>query len=242
MKKARKPKSSGRAKKPPPAKVKKTRPKAAAGKVAKGSGKTKTQHRAKPPAKAKRRSKAKVPVLVNLEELAELLDLSLPPVRKLVREPGFPVRRRGSNGVPYEFDARAVARWRDGNERRLEAERQARAEQMAQSKLELFGGSSVDPDRATLSPREHKQALEAEVHATNLKRLRGELVDAAIMQARLAAMFVRLRVRLMEIGDKIGRRHDLDRQVRGVIDGEVEDAIRQAADEIVAQDEHARAA
>ena len=63
----------------------------------------------KPPAKIKARAKAAsipkkrktkkpAPVLVNLEELGEMLDLSLPPLRKLVRSRGFPVEKRGSQG------------------------------------------------------------------------------------------------------------------------------------------------
>ena len=106
----------------------------------------------------------------------------------------------------------------------------------------MFGGSSVDEARASLSPRDQKLALETEVFAINLKRLRGELIDADDERANLAAMFVRLRVRLMEIGDRVAKRYDLDRAVRGAIDSEMEDAIRAAADEIVAQDDSAHVA
>jgi len=64
--------------------------------------------------------------LVNLKELGDILELSLPTLRKLVKEPGFPIEKQGSPGVPYEFVAVQAAEWKVKKEKRLEAKRQAR--------------------------------------------------------------------------------------------------------------------
>ena len=88
--------------------------------------------------KVKTRSKtlAACDGLINFRELADRLNLSRPTLRKLIQEPGFPVEKRGSNGVPYEFDAAKAIEWKAEKDRRLEEERQAREAELAQFKAE----------------------------------------------------------------------------------------------------------
>lgn len=168
--------------------------------------------------------------LVNLFELAELLDVSLPTLRALAKEDGFPVEKWGSAGVPYEFDPRKVKSWQEAHEERLEAEREARKDRMAQLKLELFGGTTVDESRARLSPREQQIALKAEVDATRLARMRRELVPAAEVQAAAAVVMTVLRKEILAIGAQVARRVDLDREAKVTIDEIAREALRRAAD------------
>ena len=168
-------------------------------------------------------------VLVNLLELAELLDVSLPTLRALAKEDGFPVAKWGSPGVPYEFDPRKVKAWQETHEERLEAEREARKDRMAQLKLDLFGGTTIDESRARLSPREQLIALSAEVAATQLARMRRELVPAAEVQAAAAVTLTVLRKEIMAIGAQVARRVDLDRKVKVMIDDAAREALRRTA-------------
>ncbi len=178
---------------------------------------------------------------VNLSELAELLDVSLTTMRLLVREDGFPIEKVGSNGVPYEFDPRKVKAWQEAHEERLEAEREARKNRMAQLKLELFGGTTVDESRVTLSPREQQIALRAEVDATQLARMRGELVPAAQVQDNVAAAMTVLRKEILAIGAQVAKRFDLDREAKVIIDEVTREALKRAGDALTDTETYARA-
>lgn len=201
-------------------------PKAKAPASAKRSGAaTKTKKK-----KAKVKAKAKAPVLVNLEELCETLEISMPTARKLVKERGFPVETRGSNGVPYEFDLAKVARWKKANEKRLEDERAAREAELAQARLDLFGGTSIDEGRAGMSPRDQKVAIEAEVLASNLAKLRRELVRTAGVEAATLSAFTALRTEILAVPDALAKRLDLDREIRAAMADSLEAALTRAAD------------
>ena len=65
----------------------------------------------------------------------------------------------GDQGVPYEFNARKVAAWKKANTVRFEDGRQARADENAAQKLDLFGSTSVDPSRHGLCPRDQTVAI-----------------------------------------------------------------------------------
>lgn len=169
------------------------------------------------------------PTLVNQNELAELLDVSLPTLRALIRDSNFPVVSRGSNGIAYEFDAASVARWKSDNADRLEAERVARADELAEMKLDLFGGMTVDPARAGMSPRDQAAAIAAEIAATNLARSRRELVPATEVAECLGRAFGILRREMMDIAALVSQRHGLDRIVRASLDAAIRAALTKCA-------------
>ena len=75
---------------------------------------------------------------MNLRELGDKLEVSLPTLRKLIKVPGFPVKKRGSNGVPYEFDAVKAIKWKAKKDRQLEENRAAREAAVAQFKAEML--------------------------------------------------------------------------------------------------------
>ena len=100
---------------------------------------------------------------------------------------------------------------------------------MAQLKLDLFGGTTIDESRARLSPREQLIALRAEVDATQLARMRRELVPATEVQAAAAVRLPVLRKEIMVIEAQVARRLDLDPEARVTIDDAAREALRRAA-------------
>lgn len=92
--------------------------------------------------KTKKRSKYKVgrTGLVNMRELSNVFKLSIPTIRKLIKEPGFPVEKGGSPGVPYKFNAAKAIRWKAANDKRIEGERMARAKALDQAIIDMSVG------------------------------------------------------------------------------------------------------
>ena len=71
--------------------------------------------------------------------------------------------------------------------------------------------------------------LRAEVDATQLARMRRELVPAAEVQAAVAVTLTVLRKEIMAIGTQVARLVDLDREVKVAIDEATREALRRAA-------------
>lgn len=71
---------------------------------------------------------------INLRKVAEVLGISRQTARALVKKDGFPVEKRGSPGVPYEFDTVKVAKWKAEKERQLEENRVAHEARLAQAR------------------------------------------------------------------------------------------------------------
>jgi phage terminase Nu1 subunit (DNA packaging protein) len=129
--------------------------------------------------------------VVNKAELATILRTSLPTLDKLLRKHGdaFPVLRKGTNGVAYEFDPAAVTAFlRQIDETRIAAG-QARDELMQQYTLPEI----APPEDAALTPRdrvalaklrqlEREEAIEA-----------GFLVETAKVRAAVYTAFAALR-------------------------------------------------
>ncbi|WP_338517989.1 terminase small subunit [Alteromonas gracilis] len=55
-------------------------------------------------------------MIVNLEQLADILGVSLPTLRTMVKK-GMPYLEEGSKGVPWEFDSAVVIAWLLAKER-----------------------------------------------------------------------------------------------------------------------------
>lgn len=168
---------------------------------------------------------------VNLLELAELMDTSANTLRRMIREHAdFPVAARGSHGRPYAFDPVAVAEHLKRHEAELETARVERQAELAQMRLDLFGGETIDEPALALSARDRAASLEVELRATNLAAARGELVRKAEVEAALASAMTRMRQDLLQVASEIARRFDLDRDKRLAVEDLVALALNRCVD------------
>lgn len=84
---------------------------------------------------------------INLGRLAEILGISRPTARALVKKDGFPIKKHGSPGVAYEFDAARVVQWKAAAEKELQAERQGREACLEQARIDMRAGRLVSRQR-----------------------------------------------------------------------------------------------
>jgi phage terminase Nu1 subunit (DNA packaging protein) len=135
-------------------------------------------------------------MIVNKDGLARFLRMSLPTLRdRLAADPEIPVVRRGSNGVPWEFDAHAV---QEHFERRARERAEAEAQRRAQ--LDAIRGAVAQPGvprppaaplfTALAPPAAEDTALAVAERFGRMHEL-GEPVVAAL-RAELAALARRL--------------------------------------------------
>ena len=184
---------------------------------------------------------------VNLTECADLLGTTTETLRKIVAkaaENGFPIVERGKNGVSYVIDAGAAAEWWSTNKEAREAAQAARASDLHQMRLELFGGelSEDEAERFKMSGRQRREEYEAEMAAIRLSRARGELCDLAEVEQAFAAAIVALRQDLLSLPDRIGKRLSLSRDQRAAIDEMVIAALNRAADRMTLAETYRAAA
>lgn len=137
-------------------------------------------------------------MIVNKDGLARFLRMSLPTLRdRLADDPEIPVLRRGSNGVPWEFDALAVqAHFERRARERVEAEAQRRA-QLAAIRVRLgqpeAPADPAMPPMAAAAPREAEEvALELAERFGHAHGLGAPVVSA--LRAELAALARKLTV------------------------------------------------
>jgi phage terminase Nu1 subunit (DNA packaging protein) len=179
---------------------------------------------------------------INLEQLARGLEMSLPTARKLVREPDFPVVKDGGEGEAWEFDPSAVTHFmRARAERKVQEAREAEAA-VEQMRLELVGGLTLNADLAGLTPKEQRDAIDAELKAGQLAKQRGELVEAATMYERLADAFTVLRNGIMAVPAKAATALNLDPAAEALIAEQLEAALKAAARRMSRMEPRAEAA
>lgn len=173
---------------------------------------------------------------VNLSELAELLGCSENTLRKVVsRNPGFPVLRRGANGVAYSFDARRAAEWWHEHEaaaaREQHEQAEARAEELAQMRFDLLGGQVAEGagEPLRLSGRERLEEYEAELKAIKLRRAKGELYTRDEIEPDVVAAFADLRIDLLATGDNLARILNLGPDDRRKVDDQLREALKRVA-------------
>lgn len=108
-------------------------------------------------------------MIVNRQELAQAMGVSLPTVDRWVRD-GAPVKVRGSKGIPWEFELPAVVTWWG------ERQRQAAA-----------GSAPTDAEDA----KRRKACAEAELAELELAKAKGEVApvrDFERAQAKIMAV------------------------------------------------------
>ena len=145
---------------------------------------------------------------INLEQMAEALHISRPTMRELLkRYPDMPVVRRGSNGVPWQFDKAAVIDFVQAKRAEEAAAGAARDEYLAQIMLPMEG--IVSAEEEGLSPGDRLKAAQAMIKEDQLARERGFLVAKTDMRAALTEIWADLGRALQSMPTAIGRKHNL---------------------------------
>lgn len=141
-------------------------------------------------------------LVVNLDEFAELCGVTSETMRGYVKavegDPDWMIRR-GTRGREYEIDAElGVAWWRKlrNDEAAIGA---ARAEQLAQLRLNLVGDAVESEEALALSGKQRREEYAATMERIKLRRIMGELVDRAEIEAVLSSAAVEHRRQLMLI-------------------------------------------
>lgn len=142
-----------------------------------------------------------------LEETAAFFEISVPTLKKMIGQEGFPIVEKGGNGKAYKLDLIAVDAWlknREEEQEKLDAERAAKD---AQLKLELLGKDQLpDPGgEGHLTAAQREAALKAEIAKINLAKLRRSLVPADEMQFKIMEMFKEIRDRMRLLPDDMAR-------------------------------------
>lgn len=150
--------------------------------------------------------------LVNKRELAKILRCSLPTVGALLdRYPDFPVERRGSNGVEWQFDPAAVTTFL---QRRREDETAAAAEQHREraallDQFRLPIDDLAPPADATLTPQQRLATARARALEDKMAREAGLLVPTSQVRATLSTTLAQLNQFLAALPGTLGRQYNL---------------------------------
>jgi phage terminase Nu1 subunit (DNA packaging protein) len=153
--------------------------------------------------------------IVSLNELAVVVDLTEPTLRKLIKENrDFPVLSFGRNGVAYEFDATLVQQWIAAREAKVNDAQRARSDEVQQFRLDLLGDDAAsDQAKEGLSPAERKQLMEEELVAIKLAERKGELIRKASIEAAIEAVIVKDAQRRGSFAARLSKRIELPRNV-----------------------------
>jgi phage terminase Nu1 subunit (DNA packaging protein) len=158
--------------------------------------------------------------IVSLGELAVVVDLTEPTLRKLIKENrDFPVLSFGRNGVAYEFDATAVAAWIAAREATINEAQRARSDEVQQFRLDLLGADSASAQaKEGLSPSERKQLMEEELVAIKLAERKGDLIRKASVDAAIEAVIVKDAQRRGSFAARLSKRIELPREIIAAVE------------------------
>lgn len=170
---------------------------------------------------------------VNLNDLAEVTEISATTLRKLIaRHADFPVLERGSNGVPYSFDAHQVKAWLDHHQSEKDAATEAHRDDLAALQLELYGAPVDDEAITQLTPQQRQQLAGAKLRENQLNEQQGLLVRADEVEATLDAALAILRKDMQALVDQIARELSLERAPRNAVADRVKAALDRCATKI----------
>lgn len=151
--------------------------------------------------------------LVNKKLLAVALDVSTTTIDAwLVGPPDqrIPWVTMGTNGRSYEFRLSVAYAWRQARDAAEATDRRLAEDAVAQLRLELLGGAQGDRARATLSPKDQKEALAVEKEFMLAARLRRDLIQAQDAVVAFEAVFSAIRDGLDAMPDVLARELALD--------------------------------
>lgn len=146
--------------------------------------------------------------IVNLAEMARLLDVSLPTMRDYItRYPDMPTLQRGGLGKPWEFDAEAVLGFM-GERKAVEARaEEERSQQLAQ--MTLLDGDMRSRSEMGLTAKDYGLEIRNARDLDKLRQERGFLVDKSQMRFQLDAVWRALGNSMNALPSAMGRRHNL---------------------------------
>ena len=178
------------------------------------------------------------PTLVNLEELAELIGISKVTMAALLRQHNdFPVEKRGTNGVAYEFDARKVRDFMAAIDEADQTAAEARADELREMRLDLFPQMADAEATTGLTPAERKAEAEATDKWDLIALRRGQLVRVDDVENTLRAAFSAFRDKLANLDQRLARKFDLDRPTRLGLRDELDQALAGVAAVMRRQDQ-----
>lgn len=149
---------------------------------------------------------------VNKRELAKLLKCSLPTLNELIdRYPDFPVVKRGSNGVEWEFDAQEVI---DFLRMKEEAENRAAAERASLFKQFSLPIDAAAPEGAgDLSPSARRSLAEARLKERRLAIETGMLAEVPALRQNQTLVIGRLGRFFDNLPQQLAREFNLPEEV-----------------------------
>ncbi len=162
----------------------------------------------------------------NFEEMAYKLGVSKPTLRDWIAKwEDFPILSRGTNGVSYRFDPRAVIAFIATKREAEDQDRARRAELLGQ--IELPFGPSRTGDGREVDTAELAQLYRVAKQADELAVSRGQLLRVAEVRPHLAEMLARLRAGALALPRRWGTRHNLPGPVVAAIRHDVEEWLRE---------------
>lgn len=167
---------------------------------------------------------------VNLDETSELIGVSLPTLKKLLKSnEDFPVLKFGRNGVAYELDIRAVKNWLEKHEsEKAEADAARRAE-LGALQEELFG-RSIDGDAVlSLTPEQRAKVADAKFKENRLAEQQGRLVEANAVRQVAEYVLMTFRQELQGLPVRLSKRFGFDRKGREDIEVQCRDVLNKCA-------------
>lgn len=145
-----------------------------------------------------------VDAVLNRAQLARALNKSEPTIDRYIAD-GMPCLTEGTNGRAWEFQLSACWAWL----RRREHDDQVRTSQaeeaVQQMRLALVGGSDVDDETRTLSPKQRKEVYDAEQAFMMAAIARGDLVRRADVVDAFEQVFKTLRDAFTVLPDQLER-------------------------------------
>lgn len=175
------------------------------------------------------------PVLLNKQEMAEVLGITVPTLNAWIRD-GLPIDKEGGRAKGYQFDPDKVLAWRSGRIVEAEKERQQREETIKalQSSLDLAG---ADNDVPHVSARARKEYYDAEKLRIELDRQRGFLcLTSEVLQEKARLLGV-LSDRLQSLPDFLERRAQLAPELVDELQKAIDEWQRELAAELMADEE-----
>lgn len=176
---------------------------------------------------------ASVPdALVNKKHLAAALDVSTTTVDSWLMLPvdeRIPWVTMGTNGRSYEFRLSVAFAWRQAREAREATDRRLAEDAVAQLRLELLGGAQGDRARATLSPKDQKEALAVEKEWMLAAQKRRDLLQAQDVVDAVEAAFSAIRDGLDAMPDVLARELALEGAAVEKAQRILDDVLREAS-------------
>lgn len=169
-------------------------------------------------------------MLVNIAELAEVLDTSRVSVGNWVNE-GMPYTKAGSKGRPWEFDCHACVAWWAENKFRRKNRGPAPG-------TDPFAEGGDTPETFDEAERREKVA-KADKAELELAKSAGKVVQIDDVSAAIADMHVAVRTRLLGLGNKVrvrvsaffGGDKSAEEQIVAVVEEVVADAMAEIRDD-----------